>query len=719
MKQKNYFVRASVFLIVVILFRRIPVQAKWIITPNEGETTTTDVSGIATNKQERVAYIEGDTDEIGFTSIEAALAKATEKGGSQKVVVTTSSTINHDCQISSGVELRIPYNSSVTSFSVPSPEVSSTKSLNSSAYLTVSLAANLNVRGTLTIDGQFGCVQSTTGLVSDTFSQYSTLLRKSNSKITVFGSGQIRCFGFIKDDLTGVQDKLSGNGSSIEVLAGGSVWEPLTIYDWPGGTKAALLSVGTALKETNFDLLFHSEKRVFPRNQFDMPNIYCPRKINSGASLYGHILMNMGSAGKVNAKRLIVGSNEAFLNMSTGSLIWDYGTTDANQNRGSGLAGHKTLISVSGNASFGSMTIALSIATINSASFSRPMGPQFEIEAVSGTFTVGYKSHWFGNVIRIKKDATVLLTADTAVFDDSMIINEGVLSTTASFGGRVFTSNNTSTLAIGSNNNISGYFNIGSASVNKKFNARGYTSISATSQTQLESKTIYESALMTNKPTDGYWAKNNNLYLIRYNLNDHVTVSDNVKKEMNQQMAKKYYNANETIQIVNPQDSELKRSYTTTTISGEGDNLTATTEEHSGYATFQGWNTNFYGVCDGGKDVATGPHTLSELAKSCGSHLIRLYDKWAGKECDITYDKGDFPLNISHSSDNSPTCAGIKLPAKKRTWFNFGYWEVPSRNSKVPYQFQAEQCLLLDENILSLSAQQTKYSLTITARKKS
>lgn len=703
MKQKNYFVRASVFLIVVLLFRRIPVQAKWIITPNEGETTTTDVSGIATDTQKRVAYIEGDTDEIGFTSIEAALAKATEKGGSQKVVVTKTSTINHDCQISSGVELRIPYNSSVTSFSVPSPEVSSTKSLNSSAYLTVSLAANLNVRGTLTIDGQFGCAQSTTGLVSDTFSQYSTLLRKSNSKITVYGSGQIRCFGFIKDDLTGVQDKLSGNGSSIEVLAGGSVWEPLTIYDWPGGSNAANLAVG--LKD--LDLFLHSEKRVFPRNQFDMPNIYCPRKINSGASLYGHILMNMGSAGKVNAKRLIVGRNEALLNMSTGSLIWDYGTTDTNQNRGSGLAGHKTLISVSGNASFGSMTITLSIATINSASFSRPMGPQFEIEAVSGTFIVGYKSHWFGNVIRIKKDATVLLTADTAVFDDSMIINEGVLSTTASFGGRVFTSNNTSTLAIGSNNNISGYFNIGSASVNKKFNAMGYTSISATSQTQLESKTIYESALMTNKPTDGYWAKNNNLYLIRYNLNDHVTISDNVKKEMNQQMAKKYYNANETIQIVNPQDSELKRSYTTTTISGEGDNQTVTTEEHSGYATFQGWNTNFYGVCDGGKDVAPGPHTLSELAKSCGSHLIRLYDKWAGNKITIKFTQ-DGNLNGSMSDEESSSCIGWMLPKSKFKpkpkdllhWYSFDHWEIPSPDGKIVFSFSAETYILLDESIV-------------------
>ena len=129
MKKKNYWIRFSVLLVLIRFFSMVPVSAKWIINPKLGDSDTASIGKIANSEAERVAYIEGDTDELGFTTIEAALAKATQKGGSQKVVVTKSSTINHDCQISTGVELRIPYNSSVTSFSEPSPEVSSTKSL--------------------------------------------------------------------------------------------------------------------------------------------------------------------------------------------------------------------------------------------------------------------------------------------------------------------------------------------------------------------------------------------------------------------------------------------------------------------------------------------------------------------------------------------------------------------------------------------------------------
>ncbi len=86
----------------------VPVSAKWIINPSLGQDDTLNVSGITNSKNDRVAYIEGDTDELGFTSIEAALAKATKKGGSQKVVVTANTTITKDCVISKGVELVLP-----------------------------------------------------------------------------------------------------------------------------------------------------------------------------------------------------------------------------------------------------------------------------------------------------------------------------------------------------------------------------------------------------------------------------------------------------------------------------------------------------------------------------------------------------------------------------------------------------------------------------------
>lgn len=706
MKKKNYWIRFSVLLVLIRFFSMVPVSAKWITNPSLRQDDTLNIDGITNDASKRVAYIEGDTDELGFTTIEAALAKATQKGGSQKVVVTKTSTIHHDCQISTGVELRIPYNSSETTFQEPSPDVSSSKTLNDKPYLEVSLSSNREIRGTLTIRGQFGCAQSTTNLVSDTFGQYSTLLRKKNSKIKVTSGGKIRCFGFIKEDLTGVSNCLDGNGSSIEVYSGGSVWEPLTIYDWPGGSNAANLAVG--LKD--LDLLFNSKKRVFPRNQFDRPNIYAPIVLNSGSNLYGHILMNMGSARKINARMPVVSSGSAFINLSSGTVTWDYGTTDAKQNRGNVLSGHKTAIRLNGHASFGSMTITLSIATINSANYSRPMGPQFEVDVINGVFTVGNKSHWFENQIKIENGATVLLTADTAVFDNSVVINEGTLNATAAFGGKVITSSKGSTLSI-SNNSISGYFNINSASKQREFKVIGYTSGSAQEPAQLESKAIYESDLRTSNPKNGYWAKNNNLYLVRYNLNEHVTASENIKEQMNKQMITKYYDGNERVQIVNPSASELKRSYTTTKLIGEGDDQTVTIEEHTGYATFQGWNTDFYGA---GNSITPGTsYSLSDLSKAAsGSHLIRLYDKWIGNQITIrfTHDNGLTTTLVNKRDDvNSNSCIGWKLPECNfiRKWHDghlcsFDHWEIssPYGDGKTVFSFSAKTYILLDESIV-------------------
>lgn len=693
MKQKNYFVRASVFLIVVILFRRIPVQAKWIITPNEGETTTTDVSGIATREQERVAYIEGDTDEIGFTSIEAALAKATEKGGSQKVVVAKSSIINHDCQISTGVELRIPYSDTETTFKDPSGE--SITNCGSSAPSTlkynVTLNANLVVYGQLTVRGQYGGTSGT--FTSHSFGVYSQLTLSAGRHITVGLGGAIRCFGFIKENLKGYSNYIDGNKSYIEVLSGGSVWEPLTVYDWPGGKGASERAI---------------VNKVFPFQQFDRPNIYPPIRIDNGGSLFGQIQITT-SMGNVNKKIPAISASGSLINLTAGNITWDYGRKTENQNRESNRVNHLTKVISNGSASLGSISVSLSIATIDSADFSIPRGPQFSVCVESGNFTLGNRSHWFGGNNRIvKKDGRVTITADTAVFDDVSVINNGVLSISGAIGGKVITGVKGSTLAIGKSTSITGKYLENGNVVKKTFTAIGYLSDNATNLTQLKSNSIYESSLMTNKPSDGYWAKNDNLYLIRYNLNEHVTVSASVKSQMSQQRTRKYYDGAKEIQIVNPQDSELKRSYTTTTISGEGDNLTATTEEHSGYATFQGWNTDFYGA---GKSITPGAtYSFSSLANQTGSHLIRLYDKWVGNEITIhfTHDEGLKDTSVNKRDDvNSNACIGWRLPKCKFLGIkffglghSFDHWEISSPDGKTVFLFSAETYILLDESIV-------------------
>lgn len=193
--------------------------------------------------------------------------------------------------------------------------------------------------------------------------------------------------------------------------------------------------------------------------------------------------------------------------------------------------------------------------------------------------------------------------------------------------------------------------------------------------------------------------KNDNLYLIRYNLNEHVTVSEKVKFDIGGQMAKKY-GSSDSVTIIDPNDSEFKRSYTTTKVSGEGDNQTISVQEHTGYATFQGWNTSYYG--DGQSVTPGSPYSFTDLASKAGSHLIRLYDRWKGKDITIEFSRSsDFwgsrkNLNVSSLSAWKVVSSDF-IPNWNR---KFDYWDVTFANSKNGLKWQPGSYVFLDENII-------------------
>lgn len=221
-----------------------------------------------------------------------------------------------------------------------------------------------------------------------------------------------------------------------------------------------------------------------------------------------------------------------------------------------------TKITVRGNGSLGSISVSLSIATINSSKYSIPRGPQFSVSVESGNFVVGNQSHWFGgNDLSIGEDGMVTLSADTAFFNDTKLINHGVLSISGAFGGTIVTAKKEATLALGKSNSISAYFLVNGSAVKKDFSAQGYLANNADSVTQFTVNSIYESALMSNKPNNGYWGKNENLYLIRYNLNEHVTVSEKVKLEIGGQRAKKYGSSYSFTDLASKAGSHLIRLY--------------------------------------------------------------------------------------------------------------------------------------------------------------
>lgn len=628
MKKKNYWIRFSVLLVLIRFFSMVPVSAKWIINPSLGQDDTLNIGGITNDASKRVAYIEGDTDELGFTTIEAALAKATQKGGSQKVVVTANTTIKNDCVISKGVELRIPYSQSKIAFDNPNKKVhkekDSTVSDSPKLKLNVDLGTNnkavtltIAAGGYLSILGDYygGAAVSTQGA-------YAQRTRKKNSKLIV--DGTLRCFGFIKNDSNYLED----NGSLVDVTASGYVWEPLVVYDWPSGTTATSRYLNG----------------VFPFQQFDLPNISAPIKISSGGTLAAQIqiyLKKLGRERSINTTVNAIGYSNSLINLTSGSITWNYGINQKSQDFVANRSNHLTKIITNGSASLGSVLLKFMGIDVDSSKCSIPMGPQFSVDVQSGSFVVGNRSHWFGgNEIRIEKDAFVTLTADTAVFDDSVsgikgsrIINNGSLGISAAFGGNVLCETQGSILALGNSNSITADFLISGTKTKKTFQAIGYQSKDSTTRTNLDKSSIYESGLRTNQVKSGYWGQNNNLYVLRYKLSNYVTSSDTFLKKISAQKIDLSKEPNANVVIAAPQqstvnsfDDDLVRSCSSVKITGEGEDKTYEVVNHTGYAKFQGWYTKEEGQ---GNSISQTTWKITDLSAKCdNNHLIRLYDYW-------------------------------------------------------------------------------------------
>lgn len=387
MKKKNYWIRFSVLLVLIRFFSMVPVSAKWIIDPKLGDSDTASIGKIANSEAERVAYIEGDTDELGFTTIEAALAKATQKGGSQKVVVTANTTIKNDSVISKGVELVLPCDRTgdtkktdrMTSFddfyTEKTGQCVCTNSRSLKYKITLANKKKITIDGSLSVLGQFG--GSSGNHTSYTFGSFSQLQLMNESQLVVNSGGKINCFGFITTDYP------SNTNDNILVNSGGEVYSPLTIYDWAGGTNTTKY-IG---KKT-----FESwESFAFPFLNYDMANIAAPIFLKNGSSFYGLIQINSGSDNvkdssvMVFKKALIVGKDKAFINVTSEHLVWQFSTSESLSDLSkikaqySTFSTHKTSVLFFGDGSIGSLSRKVNGISVNSADFMMPMNSSFSI----------------------------------------------------------------------------------------------------------------------------------------------------------------------------------------------------------------------------------------------------------------------------------------------------------------------------------------------------
>lgn len=414
MKKKNYWIRFSVLLVLIRFFSMVPVSAKWIINPKLGDSDTASIGKIANSEAERVAYIEGDTDELGFTTIEAALAKATQKGGSQKVVVTANTTIKNDCVISKGVELVLPCDRTgdtkktdrMTSFddfyTEKTGQCVCTNSRSLKYKITLANKKKITIDGSLSVLGQFG--GSSGNHTSYTFGSFSQL------QLVVNSGGKINCFGFITTDYP------SNTDDNILVNSGGEVYSPLTIYDWAGGTNT-----------TKYFLKKIYGTCVFPFLNYDMANIAAPIFLKNGSSFYGLIQINSGSDNindssvMVFKRALIVGKDNAFINVTSEHLVWQFSTFESLSDLSkikaqySTFSTHKTSVLFFGDGSIGSLSRKVNGISVNSADFMMPMNSSFSIsiDGVGKEVNISKMTIWMaGSSLLISPGCKCIVSAD-------------------------------------------------------------------------------------------------------------------------------------------------------------------------------------------------------------------------------------------------------------------------------------------------------------------
>lgn len=425
MKHKNLYLRGSVFLVILRLFLMLPVNARWII--NRPADCTGEVSSNS-KKNEPVCYIDTDTINNRYTTIEAALAAAND-GSEHKVVVipnTEAVVITKSCFISSGVELVLPYGTTdalVVAFAGPVKTYNI--SLNSKPSTTVILDSGVSINilsgGTLTLNGQMGACDAGTSKTSGvTFGQYSEMNLSDNASINIQNGGTLNCWGLIRE-VNKKEDHLGkvsysytsglnadSNNSVIDVQ--GTLNLPFTVYDWQGG--------GASVKMTL--------KSIFPLQKFDAPNVFPEITISSNGSMWGKLSVVRNNSVSDIDKQCLIGQNKGLINYSSGQITWDYEDNVSKKGINQSLSSfsdHLTSIKLmKGEASVGSFSVKLPVVsddlptTVKTEDYLLPLGNQFSLRLSSGEkFTIGNKLMLLpGCSVLIDQGATCTVTADFA-----------------------------------------------------------------------------------------------------------------------------------------------------------------------------------------------------------------------------------------------------------------------------------------------------------------
>lgn len=304
-----------------------------------------------------------------------------------------------------------------------------------------------------------GAITGTKGV----YSYYTEITLDTTSHIQVDGS--FYCYGYVKElnpviSNTENGDYQNANDSEryIEVSSSGFLEATMALYYLPVSSDSDNNpgSHGGVLQPLN-------EKNVCPVNVFDFPTLQTYTKLVSGAQMDArvHMYATTSIANKaVDQAIAVVRQNTdktALFYVGSGYLAFEYNT----ENNYTSIS-KKTNVFLGGDITIGSLTIDLSVLTIDTNNYVLPFSYKLCVYVLTdSTFTINKKIKLMpGAFMQINEGGTAVVSSEVAVhtssnasymafypsgYSDATFINNGrlTLTSTGKFGGLLSTTQTT------------------------------------------------------------------------------------------------------------------------------------------------------------------------------------------------------------------------------------------------------------------------------------
>lgn len=245
--------------------------------------------------------------------------------------------------------------------------------------LTLDDGVNMRCEGRIEASGRQHTNKSPHGSV---YASYGVLELKRDARLVIEADGTLISWGFV-----------TGEGQ-VEVLKGGTTYEPFQIGDWKGGNVAADL--------------FERKEKIFIFNQYFVQNIEAPTTYRYGAKALGVTCLNSTVTQPLTYTINVVGQSESIFDFHAGDRSTVSRRYDAQTDR---------MTWELYDASIGSFYIDFGEVQINSRQYVLPIPNNYTIYAASDT--VGIIQDVFiapGAQLHILPSATFLIPSSTRLY---------------------------------------------------------------------------------------------------------------------------------------------------------------------------------------------------------------------------------------------------------------------------------------------------------------